>query len=84
MRMPTMFTWTCKWATPFYCPIKVKTLQEFQDTLAGTINWTRYVQSVMPAEVLLKRFPNGLSAAEARISEVQLIKVGIFAMQLII
>jgi hypothetical protein len=49
-------------------------LKEFQDTLAGTINWTRYVQNVLPPEVLLKKFPNGIGAAEARISEVELIK----------
>lgn len=50
-------------------------LQEFQDTMASTINWNRYVQNIMPAEVLLKKFPNGIGTYEARISEVLLIKV---------
>jgi L-ribulose-5-phosphate 3-epimerase UlaE len=49
-------------------------LQEFQDTLAGTINWARYAQNILSPEVMLEKFINGVAAAEARISEVQLIK----------
>uniref|UniRef100_A0A914HJ26 Uncharacterized protein n=1 Tax=Globodera rostochiensis TaxID=31243 RepID=A0A914HJ26_GLORO len=50
------------------------TLQELQHTLAGTINWPRYLRRILPDEVLIRKFSNAIGTVEARISEVELIR----------
>uniref|UniRef100_A0A915EE25 Uncharacterized protein n=1 Tax=Ditylenchus dipsaci TaxID=166011 RepID=A0A915EE25_9BILA len=37
------------------------TVQEFQDTVAGSINWSRYIQAILPKEVL-EKLSGGVSA----------------------
>nr|CAD2187870.1 unnamed protein product [Meloidogyne enterolobii] len=49
-------------------------IQKFQNNLAGSINWVRYLQNILPQQVLLQKYPDGVANVEARISEVTLIK----------
>nr|CAD2180784.1 unnamed protein product [Meloidogyne enterolobii] len=49
-------------------------IQKFQNNLAGSINWVRYLQNILPQQVLLQKYPDGVATVEARISEVTLIK----------
>ncbi|KAF7635412.1 hypothetical protein Mgra_00005231 [Meloidogyne graminicola] len=57
-----------------YADDKYLILKEFQNTLAATINWARYLQNTFPRQVLLQKFPDGVANVEVRISEVTLIK----------
>ncbi|KAI1732327.1 peptidase family m13 domain-containing protein [Ditylenchus destructor] len=49
------------------------TVQEFQDTIAGSINWSRYIQAIMPKEIS-ERLPNGIASITIHVSGVEIIK----------
>ncbi|KAL3113067.1 hypothetical protein niasHT_013532 [Heterodera trifolii] len=74
VRMALLINGTDKHYDNAYREDSYITLQELQDTLAGTINWPKYLKNILPNEVISRRYSEAIGTVKVRIAEVQLIK----------